>query len=145
MKIDFHLEEGIYLLKTNKGDLLVVTKAKELCSYIMIVTQKSPKQFRFTFVSRLQNLALDVIECIYFANEIYIGSGHEVVAGNAEKRLDLQHHALTSLKLIAYISEIAMAERCILFKQYEQIASITTDCQRLLGAWINSDKKRLSR
>jgi len=52
---------------------VVVTKAKELCTYIITVTQKSPKQFRFTFVSRLQNIALDVIENIYYANEIYIG------------------------------------------------------------------------
>ena len=124
-----------------KSDLLVVTKAKELCTYIMRVTQKSPKQFRFTFVSRLQNLALDVIEKIYFANEIYIGKGREK---NAEERLVLQRHALTALKLIAYISELAMTEQCILFKQYEQIAKLTTDCQRLLGAWINSDKKRFS-
>jgi hypothetical protein len=124
-----------------KSDLLVVTKAKELCSYIMTVTQKSPKQFRFTFVSRLQNLSLDVIENIYYANEVFIGKGYEK---NVEKRLDLQHHALTTLKIIAYISELAMTEKCLLFKQYEQIAKLTTDCQRLVGAWINSDKKRLS-
>ena len=124
-----------------KSDLLVATKAKELCSYIMTVTQKSPKQFRFTFVTRLQNFSLDVIEKIYYANDVYIGRGYEK---NAEKRLTLQHNALTTLKLIAYVAEIAMTEKCILLKQYEQIAKLTTDCQRLLGAWINSDKKRLS-
>ena len=124
-----------------KSDLLVVTKAKELCSYIITVTQKSPKQFRFTFVTRLQNLALDVIQNIYYANEIYVSKGNDK---NAEKRLSLQHHALTTLKLIAYISELAMTEKCILFRQYEQIAKLTTDCQRLVGAWINSDKKRLT-
>jgi len=122
---------------TQKSELLVVTKAKELCTYIITITQKSPKQFRFTLVSRLQNLSLDVIENIYYANDIFIGKGDE-------KRLSLQHHALTSLKLIAYISEIAMIQQCILFKQYEQIAKLTTDCQRLLGAWINSDKKRFT-
>ena len=124
-----------------KSELLVVTKSKELCSYIIKVTQKSPKQFRFTFVSRLQNLALDVIENIYLANEIFVGKGGE---RNIGKRLLLQHRALTILRLIAYISELAMTEKCILFKQYEQIAKLTTDCQRLLGAWINSDKKRFS-
>ena len=80
----------------------------------MTVTQKSPKQFRFTFVSRLQNFSLDVIENIYYVNEIFIGKGGEQ---NAEKRLALQHHALMTLKLIAYISELAMTEKCILFKQ----------------------------
>jgi hypothetical protein len=128
-------------MTAKNSELLVVTKSKELCSYIMTVTQKSPKQFRFTFVSRLQNLSLDVIEKIYFANEIFIGRGYET---NAEKRLALQHRAITTLKLIAYISELAVTEKCLLFKQYEQIARLTTDCQRLVGAWIKSDKKRLS-
>ena len=124
-----------------KSELTVVTKAKDLCSYIITITQKSPKQFRFTFVTRLQNLALDVIQYIYYANEIFINKTN---TKNAEKRLSLQHQALTTLKLLAYISELAMKEKCILFKQFEQIAKQTTDCQRLLGAWINSDRKRLS-
>lgn len=55
-----------------QSDLTVITKAKELCSYIMTVTQKSPKYFRYTFVSCLQNLTLDVIENLYMANEIFV-------------------------------------------------------------------------
>jgi hypothetical protein len=124
-----------------KSELSIVTKAKELCAYIMEITQKSPKQFRFTFVTRLQNLSLDVIENIYYANEIFIGKGDPK---SAEKRLTLQHKAMTTIKLIAYVAEIAMTQNCILPKQYEQIAKLTTDCLRLLGGWINSDKKRLS-
>ena len=124
-----------------KNELTVVMKAKDLCSYVVTVTQKSPKQFRFTFVSRLQNLAMDVIENIYRANEVFIGARNQQ---NAEKRLDFQHKALTSLKILAYFAEMAMTQSCILPKQYEQIAKLTADCQHLLGAWINSDKKRLS-
>ena len=112
-------------------------KAKELCSYIMTVTQKSPKQFRFTFVTRLQNLALDVIERIYRANEVHLVSG-------AAQRLEFQRTALTDLKLLAYIAELAMTQGCLLPKQFEEIAKLTTDCQHLLGAWINSDKKRIA-
>ncbi|MDR2546299.1 MAG: four helix bundle protein [Lachnospiraceae bacterium] len=122
-----------------KNELTVIMKAKDLCSYIVTVTQKSPKQFRFTFVSRLQSLAMDVIENIYRANEVFIGTGgHD----KRERRLDFQHQALTSLKILAFFSELAMTNNCILPKQYEQIAKLTTDCQYLLGAWINSDKKR---
>ena len=44
------------------SELLVITRARDLCSYIMQVTQKSPKHFRYTFVSRLQNLSLSAIE-----------------------------------------------------------------------------------
>ena len=102
-----------------QNELTIVTKAKELCSYIVTITQKSPKQFRFTFVSRLQNLSLDAIEKIYFANEVFISKTNDI---SAEKRLSLQHHALTLFKLIAYISELAMKEKCILL-------AIRADCQ----------------
>ena len=120
-----------------KSELTVVMKAKELCGYIMTVTQKSPKQFRFTFVTRLQNLALDVIERIYRANEEHLMTG-------AARRLELQRNALTDLKLLAYIAELSMTQGCLLPKQFEEIAKLTTDCQHLLGAWINSDKKRIA-
>ncbi|MDR2600598.1 MAG: four helix bundle protein [Oscillospiraceae bacterium] len=125
----------------SKSELLVITKAKDLCNYVITITQKSPKQFRFTFVSRLQNLSLDVIENLFRANDVFIAKGHEK---NIPQRLNFQHKALTSLKLLAYIAEISMTQSCILLKQYEQIAKQTTECQRLVGAWINSDKKRLS-
>ena len=46
----------------HQSELVVITKVKELCSYVMTVMQKSPKHFRFTFVTRMQNLSLDVIE-----------------------------------------------------------------------------------
>ena len=62
------------------SELSVITKAKELCSYIMLVTDKSPKRFRFTLVSRMQNYALDVIENLYMANEVFVQAGP---AGNA--------------------------------------------------------------
>ncbi|MCR5150247.1 MAG: hypothetical protein K6B52_03360 [Clostridiales bacterium] len=49
-------------MNKTQSELTIITKSKDLCSYIFTVTQKSPKQFRFTFTSRLQNLALDIVE-----------------------------------------------------------------------------------
>ena len=54
------------------SELSVITKAKDLCSYIMTITDNSPKRFRFTLVSRLQNYGLDIIEYLIKANEIYV-------------------------------------------------------------------------
>ena len=48
-----------------ESELSVIVKAKDLCGYIMTVTQRSPKQFRFTYVSRLQNAALTTIELLF--------------------------------------------------------------------------------
>ncbi len=120
-------------------ELSVITKAKDLCSYIMTVTQRSPKHFRYTFVSRLQNLSLSIIENLYRANDIYVAKG---AAQAYQKRLDFQHQALTDIKILAYFAMLAMEQGCILAKQFEQISKRTTDCQRMLGAWINSDRKR---
>ena len=124
----------------NRSELQVVTAAQNLCSYTLAATNKSPKSFRFTLVSRLQNLSLSIIENIYRANEIFVGfNGTE----NTQKRLDFQHSALTDVKILAYMALLAREQGCILPKQYEQIAKLAYDCQLLLGAWIKNSKKYL--
>ena len=122
-----------------KNELSVITKAKDLCSYIMTVTDKSPKRFRFTLVSRLQNYALDVIENLIMANETFVSAGD---IGAAEERMSCQRKAMTTLKLLSYMSELAMKQQCILPKQYEQITKQIFDAENMLGAWMNSDRRR---
>ena len=85
-----------------KSDLMVITKAKDLCSYVMTVTQKSPKQFRFSLVARLQGYAPDMIANLYRAKRVFLFG------------LDAEAKARQRL-----------------------------DNYKLLGAWMNSDKKRL--
>ena len=41
-----------------QSELMVIMKAKDLCNYVLTVTQKSPKQFRFSLVGCMQNLSL---------------------------------------------------------------------------------------
>ena len=123
-----------------QSELTVITKAKDLCAYIFTVTEKSPKRFRFTLTSRMQNLALEVIEHIYRANDIFMAGPKREVA--QAQRLDLQHSALTSVKLLGYMALLAREQDAILRKQYEQITKLVSDIQNLLGAWINSDRKR---
>lgn len=123
-----------------QSDLAVITKAKELCSYVMTITDKSPKKFRFTLVAKLQTYALNVIENLYRANEVFARKGD---AEKAAQRLDYQHQAMTELKLLGYMAQLAMEQGCILPKQYEQITQRMFDCQNMLGAWMNSDRKRL--
>lgn len=55
------------IMKANSreiNELFVITKAKELATYILTVTDKAPKKFRFTLVRRMQNLLLNIIECL---------------------------------------------------------------------------------
>ena len=123
-----------------QSELAVITKAKDLCSYVMTVTDKSPKRFRFTLVAKLQNYALDIIENLYRANEVFVKAGDRE---KAQQRIDFQHQALTELKLLGYMAQLSMEQGCILPKQYEQITKKIHDCQNMVGAWLNSDSKRL--
>ena len=97
-------------------ELRVVTAAKNLCSYVLTVTNKTPKSFRFTLVSRVQNLSLDIVENIYKADKFFVQSEG---SRRVQKRLVLQHYALMSVKILADISLIAREQGCILPKQYE--------------------------
>lgn len=108
----------------------------------MTITDKSPKRFRFTLTSRLQNYALDIIEKLYLANEVYVRNGD---VGKAAERLHLQHEAMTRIKMLAYVAQLAAEQDCILHRQFELISRQCYDCQNLLGAWINSDRRRLSK
>jgi len=122
-----------------QSELTVITRAKELCSYIMTVTDKSPKKFRFTLVSKLQGYALNTLEYLYYANEVHVQQG-DIIRG--EERISLQRKALTELRLLGYMAQLAMEQKCILPKQYEQITKLVYDCRNLLGAWMNSDRRR---
>lgn len=126
--------------KRVESELTVITRAKELCEYILTVTDKSPKKFRFTLVGRLQNYSLSVIEHLYKANNVFVTNSDE--AERCEKRLELQHEAMTELRLLAYLSMIARESQCILPRQQSQISSRIIETQKLLYAWIKSDGAR---
>lgn len=123
-------------------ELTVITKAKDLCSYIMTITQKSPKHFRYTFVSRLQNLSLGVVENLLRANDVFVAKGDSAAL---KERLRFQREAMTDLKVLAYMAMLSMEQKCILHRQYELIARQVYECQNLLGAWMTGDRKRFSR
>lgn len=127
-------------MSDKKSELSVITKAKDLCSYIMTVTQKSPKHFRYSFVSRMQNLALSIIENLYRANDTFVQKGESILIA---QRLNRQREAMTDLRILGYFSMLAMEQKCILPKQYQIISEMITNCANLLGAWVASDRKRL--
>lgn len=118
-----------------KSELNVITKSKDLCTYIFNITDKSPKRFRFTLVSKIQNLSLSIIEKIYRANEIFIGNNDKAFL---TQRRAFQQSALIEIKVLSYIALLAREQGCILPKQFEQISKLSYDCQYLIVAWIKS-------
>lgn len=55
-----------------ENELSIMVKSRKLAEYIFTITEKSPKKFRFTITSRLQNLSLCAMEHLIRANEIYV-------------------------------------------------------------------------
>ncbi len=125
-----------------QSELLVITRAKELTTYIITVTEKSPKKFRFTLVSRLQNYSLDILEKLYLANDVMMNKS--MTMEDMKKRRKYQQNAMTKLRLLAYIAMVARESQCILPAQYAQISEKAVETQRLLYSWEQSDNKRIS-
>ena len=126
-------------MTSKQSELTVIVKAKELCSYVIIVTEKSPKRFRFTLVAKLQGYALNAVEKLYRANDVYLNNSDDEAI---KERRNFQQGAMTEFNLLGYLAQLSKEEICITDKQYEQITKKVFECKNLLGAWIRSDNKR---
>ena len=124
------------------SELAAITAAKNLCKYVFLVTNKSPKIFRFSLVSRMQTLSLNIIENMFRANDIFVKGGSRAAI---QKRMNLLSDALSNLKLLAYLAFLSDEQNCILSKQYEHLSKLAVACQKLLEAWIASHHALLSR
>ena len=56
----------------SQSELQVITRAKNLASYVYKITRKAPKEFRFSLIGRMHNYVLDIVQEMYFANDIFI-------------------------------------------------------------------------
>ena len=121
-------------------ELAVIVKAKDLGSYVFTVTDKSPKKFRFTLVTRLQNTCLDIIENLYYANSVYVKGKEDYT--HIGKRNAYKKRAYVKVKMLLYFALIARENQCILPKQHEQISTQAYEVNRMITAWARSDLRR---
>ena len=128
-------------MEHSQSELQVITFVKNLCSYVMTITQKSPKQFRFSLIGRMQGYVLDIVEELYYANDIYVTPASR--SGWAQ-RLAHQRKAMATLKLLSWGAQVSMEQGAIQPKQFQQISEQCWNTQNLLDAWIISDQKRLN-
>ncbi len=117
-----------------KSELIVITEVKRLIDYIFVITEKSPKKYRYSFITKIHSLFMEIIELLYEANSITLG---EVERFNKQKK------AVLKLQLLDYLCDLATREKCLLFSQYENITKYINTCMKLLNSWINSDLNRI--
>ena len=117
--------------KEREREMAIFTAAKKLSEYIYIVTEKSPKKYRWSIITKIQNASIAVIEDLYLAN---FEEGAE--------RLAYQKQAGVQLRLIDHYAEVAYKLKAIPFKQMEHIAYLIIDARKLLAGWSKCTKNR---
>ena len=110
-------------------EMAVFTAAKKLSEYIFVITEKSPKKFRWSIVTRLQNASVDVIENLYRAN-----------CEKGDMRIEYQKSALVSLNLVDFFAETARAKNAISLHQTAVIGRQLVECKKLLNGWVKATK-----
>ena len=121
-------------MKTKNSELIIITKMKKLIEYIFIITEKSPKKYRFTLVDRMYNLSIDALYCLYKANNIKLGDNN---------RLEQQENARVNLQMLDAVTNISYEAKCVTFSQYSHIGEYINECLTLLSKWIKSDENRV--
>ena len=113
-------------------EMAVFTHAKKLGEYIFVITEKSPKKYRWSIITRLQNCSVEVVEYLYRAN----------FERDKEPRIVFQKRAATALKLLDFYSETARKKRAITIKQMGVIARQISETERLLSGWVKSTRNK---
>jgi len=96
-----------------------------------------PKSVRFTLSQRMETAALDILESLIEANEIFPRSEKE-----AAERLDLQKRALTKCKLILNLLDIALERGYIDIRRCEDLTKKILDVKNLTASWRKKDAAR---
>lgn len=122
----------------NKSPMYVITKTRDLAGYILNVTNKSPKNLRYSYVNKIQERALRALTFLVEANEYQIENREESLT-----RATFQKKAFIELKMLGYLSFLGCEAGAILDKQYQQIALQLDECCRLLKSWRKSDEEKV--
>ena len=109
-------------------EIQIFTDAKRLCDQILISTKNAPKLYRWSIVNRLITTSLDVVEMIYFINEM---RDHPL----RDKR---KHDIDSKLKYLGYLITVAEKMTVLNGKQVENMSRLILETRRALWGWINA-------
>lgn len=125
-------------MNNRTGELTAITKAKDLVDHTFWASNKVfPKSVRFTLSQRMETLALDVLQSLIEANEIFPRSPEQAV-----RRADLQHTALTKCKVLLNLLDIALERGYVDTRRCENWTEKILDVKNLTAAWKKSDELR---
>jgi hypothetical protein len=112
-------------------EMAVFTQAKKLSEYIFVITEKSPKKLRWSIISHLQNMSVEVIENLYRAN-----------CERGEARDEYQKRARVNLRLVDFYTQTARSMMAINNHHVEVIGRLLCETDKLLSGWIKSTHRK---
>lgn len=117
-----------------------IIASKELAGYTLRITcneKNFPKRYRLTVVNRLQERVLDIVDKLVMANEIYPNNRMEL-----ERRILYQKEARAGCRALMTMMDIAACTFRVEAGTLRYWTELAVNTQRLITAWIKSDKER---
>jgi hypothetical protein len=114
-------------MKKKNDDLPIFVKWYEFLKNVLLITDKFPKSSRFTFVDRIQNLALDGLSSLVSARY------------SKNKLADLTHCNL-ALENLRILFRICHELQYLSHKQYEGLSKDMVGLGKMLGGWIGQQQ-----
>lgn len=124
-------------------EFILLSRAKDLIKHTLTMTDNAkryPKKYRFTFVNRMQGLAIDIYEHINTANELNVLNKEEL-----KERLQYQNKALTKCKTLLFLIDLSLEYKNIVLdsRQAQAWARYVLDVKNMTVKWHSKDKERL--
>lgn len=108
-------------------ELPIVQRWYGFASWLMGVTEKFPKRMRWSLTSRIESLALDILEEL-------------VEAKYRQKKLDLLLAVNRKLDRIRILLPLCHEKQVLSGGAYETAARRMDECGQMLGGWIKEQR-----
>jgi hypothetical protein len=117
-------------MNRQKGeDLPIFVHWMEFLKWLLPTTEKFPKRLRFTFVDRIHNLALDIVEDL-------------VEARYTRDKRDILKRANLRLEKLRVLMRLCHDGRYLSHDGYQFAARALNEAGRMLGGWLRQQGRQ---
>lgn len=99
----------------------------DLLKWLLVTTEKFPKSVRFTFVDRINNLALDVLEDL-------------IQARYTRNRLSILRDSNIRIEKLRVVLRICHELRYLSYKSYQHAMFSLNEVGKMLGGWMKQQE-----
>lgn len=110
--------------------MILFTRTFDLLKWLLPITERFPRLYRYTISRRLTDAALDFQEYLFDAQSF-----------RGERRLTALRHADAALNRVRLYLRLAFDWHWLSDGQYQHVSRMVLELGRLLGGWIKQSKR----